>query len=139
MSGWIKRTILGRWRGVWFFGAVLVAGLLWYRLTIPYGLGGVENIVPYLMFSEDREVSVSPDGEIVLRVRVYDGGATDGGNRPTDIIREQWWGDKVVVSGYLYDLAQDIELTWTGPRTFTINFVRGKRDTTPAPRTVTLK
>jgi hypothetical protein len=126
-----------RYRWLVGLGVVAILIVVLWRAYIPSGLSGW-TYESYLFWSEDRAEFTSPDGEIALVVRVWDGGATDGGNRPTAVIQQRWWGDKVVAKGYLLDLGHDIHLTWIDSRTFTINFVDSKKGRTPAPLTVTL-
>ncbi len=115
------------------------AFLLFARQIVPSGLGGMKQIIPYLFFSQSRGVFVPPGGTSRVEVVTNDAGAAHSGHFPTWVVREHWYGDEVVAKGYLEESQGPFPLKWTGPRTFTIGFVKGRYDDTPAPQLVTLR
>jgi len=119
-------------------GVIFVA-IVVVRQLIPSGLGGIQQVVPFLFFSESRGDFVSPSGDITLTVYTNDAGAGHSGLFPTWVIRKHWYGDEVVARGYLEDSQGPVPLAWTGPRTVNIRFVKGRYDDTPYPQTVTLR
>ena len=116
----------------------LGAGIVVWRQIVPAGLGGIRQVVPFLCFSQGRGKFQSPDGEITLIVYTNDAGAGHSGLFPSWIVQEHWYGDSLVAKGYLEESRGSVPLEWTGPRTFTIEFVRGRYDDAPAQQTVTL-
>ena len=109
------------------------------RLLIPTGLGGVQQIVPYLYFSHTRGEFRSPDGDVELTVFTNDAGAAHSGTFPTWVIRHHWYGDEAVTKGYLLDSWGQAPLTWVSDRAFRIEFVAGRKSSQPAAAVVIVK
>lgn len=108
------------------------------KQTIPTGLGGMRQIIPFLFFSEEAARFTSADGDIVLIVYVNDAGAAHSGQFPTWIVQRHWYGGTVVARGYLEHPRDRVPLTWLGPREFRIEFRKDRYDYRPAPRTIEL-
>ena len=133
-SSWRKRKRLYAIIAI----GVLIVGILGVRQLIPTGLGGLRQVVPFLFFSEKRGEYKSPDGEITLVVYTNNAGAAHSGSFPTWVVREHWYGDKVVTKGYLARSHGPVPLTWTTPRSASIVFVKGRYDDTPDPKSICL-
>ena len=127
-----------RWLIMLIVVILLGASAVVWRQMVPTGLGGIRQVVPFLCFSQERGKFQSPDGETTLVVYTNDAGAGHSGLFPSWVMQEHWYGDSVVAKGYLEESRGPVPLKWTGSRTFTIGFMKGRYDDAPAPQTVTL-
>lgn len=93
---------------------------------IPSGLGGIKQVIPYLLFSIDRGAYMSPGGTSKVRVVSNDAGAAHSGNFPTWVILQHWWGKQVVAKGYMESPRGVVPAVWLDETTFSITFVKNR-------------
>lgn len=122
--------VFRKWR--WLLVSVsiiaITVAIIAIKQVLPAGLGGVRQVVPFLFFSQEVARYPSPDGRDVIIVYVNDAGASHSGWFPAWIVQARWHGDRVVAKGYLRDSQGPVPLVWTGPRTFMIEFMKGRHD-----------
>jgi hypothetical protein len=106
---------------------LLFAALLLYIIqVIPTGLGGIKQIIPYLLFSVDRGVFTSPAQTSQVRVVSNDAGAMHSGKFWTWVLMQHWWGKQVVAMGYLESSHDPVPLAWIDETSFAITFSKNR-------------
>jgi hypothetical protein len=120
-----KKTRLWRRTVLAAVGALglLVLGVVTVNV-VPWGLGGVRQIVPYLCFSHARGTLCSPGGASAVAVVTNDAGAAHSGSFPSWVIVRHWWGKEVVARGYLKESEGPVPLVWTSETSFRLTFAK---------------
>jgi len=117
-----------RFRRLTFLAAgVLVALAIIPVITmnfIPWGVGGIRQVGPYLWFAHVRGSFSSPGGTSTVVVVTNDAGAAHSGNFPSWLVVQRWWGKEVVAKGYLQDSRGPVPLVWTGENSLRITFMK---------------